>query len=280
MARDDENSAISLFSFQDIITSITGIMFLVVLLLLLIAITSRPGAEVRRPDTTEAAELRRELDSLRTELNQLEQNSRHLDAELEHLKKLSAAELARRRSELQSQVAAARSETDLRRAERIRMELTEARQTEEIRQLVRIEAGLHTELQDFQQQNQAARQRLEERRKLVRQRERVMKYTITGHDAKDPLLLELGADGGRVLQVADGGTEDFRTPGNGTNSLERLRQWLQVQNRQQVYFSVVVKPGGFRYAGDVLALLSEAGFERGLEILPSDESTIFEESQP
>ena len=35
MPKQDHTPAVSLFSFQDIITSITGIMFLVVLLLLL-----------------------------------------------------------------------------------------------------------------------------------------------------------------------------------------------------------------------------------------------------
>ena len=41
MARKSNNeSAISLFSFQDIITSITGIMFLIVLLLLLVMFSS------------------------------------------------------------------------------------------------------------------------------------------------------------------------------------------------------------------------------------------------
>ena len=68
MPKQDHTPAVSLFSFQDIITSITGIMFLVVLLLLLFILEAEPEAAGREPreKLKEAAarveELRRQLD--------------------------------------------------------------------------------------------------------------------------------------------------------------------------------------------------------------------------
>ena len=49
MPKQDHTPAVSLFSFQDIITSITGIMFLVVLLLLLFILEAEPEAAGREP---------------------------------------------------------------------------------------------------------------------------------------------------------------------------------------------------------------------------------------
>ena len=71
MARkEEEASAISLFSFQDIITSITGIMFLVVLLLVLILLTSHePSAQEVKTENEESKEMLEQLAVLQEQLH-------------------------------------------------------------------------------------------------------------------------------------------------------------------------------------------------------------------
>ena len=57
MSRKDDTPAISFFSFQDIITSITGIMFLVVLILVLMILRS-PSNAIRQREMKVSGEIR------------------------------------------------------------------------------------------------------------------------------------------------------------------------------------------------------------------------------
>ena len=67
MSKKDDSPAISLFSFQDIITSITGIMFLVVLLLLLLIFESKPIT----PQEKQSDRDRQAMQALAQEINTL-----------------------------------------------------------------------------------------------------------------------------------------------------------------------------------------------------------------
>ena len=66
MAAKDNSPAISFFSFQDIITSITGIMFLVVIMLVLMVLQQSSSAPQQK-----SRELQKELTALEGELKQL-----------------------------------------------------------------------------------------------------------------------------------------------------------------------------------------------------------------
>ena len=57
MSKKDNTPAISFFSFQDIITSVTGIMFLVVMLLVLMVLRS-PVNAIRQKEMNVSKEIR------------------------------------------------------------------------------------------------------------------------------------------------------------------------------------------------------------------------------
>ena len=98
--RDDGNSAVSLFSFQDIITSITGIMFLVVLMLVLSLLSSHIP-EKTSAQSRENARLRAEAAALQAAVNTLKLHNQDNDRQLAELRKLSPEELHRRLTVLQ-----------------------------------------------------------------------------------------------------------------------------------------------------------------------------------
>ena len=100
---NEDESPISLFSFQDIITSITGIMFLVVLLLVLIMLSSFEK-NTSDPVAAETCRLTRELSELKKKLQSLQNNQTELAEQLAKLKKLTPAELAARKMELQQAI--------------------------------------------------------------------------------------------------------------------------------------------------------------------------------
>jgi len=72
---------------------------------------------------------------------------------------------------------------------------------------------------------------------------------------------------------------DFRRPEALTyfESVEAFMSWARTLDASRVYFCVLVKPAAFRYAEVTASQLQAAGFRRGLEVMPSDESTIFGE---
>ncbi len=279
MARKNTGeSPISLFSFQDIITSITGIMFLVVLFLILIMLTSRP--DTRQHSSENIQELQKELADLKAKLQQLRSNSQSLDKQLEELKKLDPKELERQKEYCQQMISQTRASL-----EKITLQVNyKSTQVKELRQehldlqkLIKLKKQV---INDLQLQLAEISKTVKQKEEISRQRKRVMKYVIHSSTPKRPVLAELDKDGIRLMDVDKKKFTDLRRNGRGAESLSMLVEKLADFDPVQVYFTVAVKPGGFKYAMQVLDILKKNNFERGTEILPDDNTSIFEEPKP
>lgn len=281
MARKSNNeSAISLFSFQDIITSITGIMFLVVLLLMLMIITSRiPTAADIKADEN-AKELQQELTELKSKLQTLRKSQKELDKAIDHLKKLSPEEILRQKQELRQTL----------QAEQLKLEALDSEIKNKENQYRQILQKYQALLQSFEQRQQVISQlqkqlketteTIKEKEETQRQRRRVMKYVVHNSSVKRPFLAELDKDGIRFMDPESKKLTDLRRPGKAHESLPMFAMELSKLDPVQIYFSIAVKPGGFQYALKLLEILKNNKFERGTEILPNDETSIFEEKTP
>ena len=266
MPKQDHTPAVSLFSFQDIITSITGIMFLVVLLLLLFILEAEPEAAGREPreKLKEAAarveELRRQLDLNRAADHELLRKIGEYRRNDPRLLQQRREELQRQARELSAEAELAGLRRDLEAAEKRR---------EELRLQLKAAGQRETEL----------RGELEQAENRELRRRRLVPYTVDGDFGMDPVLAECGPDGIRALALADKSVHDFRRPGALTyfESVEAFMSWARTLDASRVYFCVLVKPAAFRYAEVTASQLQAAGFRRGLEVMPSDESTIFGE---
>ncbi len=273
-----EGSAISLFSFQDIITSITGIMFLVVLLLVLMMITSKiPTAQDANKSSESVKELQKELAELKNKLQVLRDSQKKLDKEIEDLKKLSPEEIQRRKLELQKILKADQVKLDtLTTSLQLKEEQYKQLKTEysELEKSVTLRKKV---IEDLKKQLLELNKIVKEKETNRQQRSRVMKYVVHSNSAKQPVLAELDKDGIRFMLLDDKKIVDLRRPGRAMESLSLMALELQKLNSSQLYFSIAVKPGGFKYVIQLLELMKNNNFERGTEIMPDDDSSIFEE---
>ena len=115
---------------------------------------------------------------------------------------------------------------------------------------------------------------------IQQQRRRVMKYVVHNSTAKHPVLAELDKDGIRFMDWDSQKIIDLRRIGKAHESLPIFAMELKKLDSSQVYFSIAVKPGGFQYILQILEILKNNNFERGTEILPDDDTSIFEEKTP
>ena len=279
MARKgSEGSAISLFSFQDIITSITGIMFLVVLLLVLMMITSKvPTAKDNNKSNENVKELQKELAELKNKLQALRDSQKKIDKEIDDLKKLSPEEIRKRKLELQKilQVDQVKLDT-LTSSLKLKEDQYKQLQTE-LQDLDKSVTHRKKLIEDLKKQFEELNKVIKAKETNRQQRTRVMKYVVHSNSAKQPVLAELDKDGIRFMILDDKKVIDLRRPDRAMESLSLMAMELQKLDPSRIYFSIAVKPGGFKYVIQLLEIMKNNNFERGTEILPDDDSSIFEE---
>ena len=105
MSKKDDSPAISLFSFQDIITSITGIMFLVVLLLILLIFESTPTKNQQNSDDSkDIREIRQQIIRLQQMLLQNRRMEDDLRKRIAEQQKLPMAVLEKKKLDLSESV--------------------------------------------------------------------------------------------------------------------------------------------------------------------------------
>ena len=273
MARQDDDTPVSLFSFQDIITSITGIMFLIVLLLLLVMFSSHLQQDSAKDDEL-LQKMQQEIAELKDVIYKLKLDQQSLDQAAEPLKKLSIEELLVKKRELQEQLfklhkKSAEIQSSLNKKQNLLEMLQKDLQFLQIRYqdtLAKIrKAG--TGLKNLSEANQNMEQQ-------IQQRQRLIKYSITNRTAKTPLIAEVSGNGVILLNLADNQTVDLQTPGDPDASLEKVEKYLDSLDNRRYYLSTAVKPGGFKCAIQLLSVLKKRKFERGIEILPDDSATL------
>ena len=284
MAARDDSPPVSLFSFQDIITSITGIMFLVVLLLALVILDSSILNSASENNTTpppaDPAELRNKIASLRKRLQDSRKEMQTLSLQMDPLLSLpleqAEQELAlqqERRTALKQQLA----ET-----ERILRPLQKQNQTleRESRRLLDSNRDLDAQIRKRTTELAAARTELEEQKSRLEKRKKLISYSIDSDFPKKLLIVECNSDGIRVKNTATGELKSFIDKNDLTyaSSISAFLKWAKTRNRQTEYFSLVITPDAFGYVNNLDHALVAEGVSRGREILPSGDSRILEES--
>lgn len=256
MGRKENAPAISLFSFQDIITTITGIMFLVVLLLLLLIFEARdrnatPQERLEQQLNARIAELREQLQKItKTPLSVPQTIPEDLESQLAatavRLKILQQTQEAIHSRNAIRQTAVREAETQLQ-AQKKQLEL----------------------LTDEQKKYEMLAQEAETKRRLIR-------FVIDTDSEKKPLLVEFGSTGICVLDPTTGKIVDFRRKDsvNFYESIEPFMTWVSNRDPRNEYLTLVLKPVAFAALQLVNDRLRELGFERGVELLPDDEATI------
>jgi hypothetical protein len=259
--RGSQDSAINLFSFQDIVCSVIGMVFFVVLIMALdIVETKATGVEgvTRLATEAEVAALRAKAASLRDAVAKAEAGieeattrvslaSADEEATLDEVRRLDATlkGLYSRVGQAQDVVA----KTDV---EKRQLEADQRKKQAELADLVRRAAELKAQLK----QAQAA--------------PRVAFIIDPRPDNLEPWLLEIS---GQRLRVAnrDGRGAILEFGGaTSTQRKERLLSWIKTQSSRTHYFVLLIKPTGIELSRELEKTLKEQGFEIGVDLLPED----------
>ena len=264
-------SPISLFSFQDIITCLTGIMIVVVLVLLLEVIESaatRAARSALNAERLEVIELEKELiaqvEAARTQLQNAQQ-------ELRDNKPLTVAALENRRRELEERLRQLRKEEEETRRHAAALD-------EELKKLQLRSTELEqlkTQLEAAKKEKQTLQARLKELLDRFREREvewvkgrTPLRIEFVGHFERKPLLFECTgnailmrdpAQPGKILREFSSDAPTMQT------EIDRMIEYLDTRSPEQEYPVLLVRAEAAGYLEELLSRLRENNWRVGFE---------------
>lgn len=265
MSRRVSESPFTLFSFQDIITSVTGIILLLTLILTL-------ELTMRKFGTAEGADL--------ALVHSLEENIERVQAELAQLRPLVAegtiaAERLASTSvvELQRQITLAGEQTLRAEAESQELQFELIRLQEVEKQTLATQFDRETDrkqLEELLRQAQEAREQVDEMR-----RTNSLIYSPDPGTGKVPWLVVLETN--HIVATRAGSPGESREF-SSTSPEGLVRQFLEFARSRSItreYFVLLVKPSGAAAFSDVLDELTSLGFEIGFDVIGEDSTPGF-----
>lgn len=251
---------LNLFSFQDIITSVMGILLFVVLMMSLqtqmvadAVVQNSPSEPI--PPAIRAASSRQSIAQIESKIHQLRVIMAQSSAE-------TRDRIVKLRTRLQALYDEIRELND-----RTFASYQEA--IERVKENSVLAEGIKNE-----QQVLKLRKELEDA-KLVRR----FRYEVNREFPRQPLIVELDRDGMRVATspVAD---DTIVFSGNESIRLTQLRTLLKSFSKESYYVLFVMKPSAMTRGTHQLMLeIEKMGYQYGEDIIPEDWTTMFGESQ-
>ena len=264
--RDSRGAVMTLFSFQDVMTTVMGIMILVTLLLALDLAEQVGQAEATEP-VTEVVQTGHPV----ADLEALEQRVAELEAAYE-----AAARRAARLVE-----AGGLGRADLERAIAQLLELQrEALELERQVQQRRSEMAHSPEQQRLQQRYEQiiiARRQAEALREQIEQRRRNPRLTYLLQEQLDrrPVLLEVSGDRLGLGRPDDEESVIWLAQPRQEDRMAALEALMQLYNPRRDYFVILLKPSAGRDGYErVRQLVGRRGFNVGLELLDEDQTVL------
>ena len=262
--RPKRSNPVSLFSFQDIVTSVTGIMVLVTLLMSL-ELSQRQFA-------TPAVQTAAIADDLQAAIASAEREMRGLEARVaaggEAVNELAGFDASRVKAELaELKVQTPEIERDVaalrQRVESARGRRQSAQAKHEARKADR---ELADQLAEMIDQTQRRIERLRTSNRII--------YNRAKNAAKDAWIVETTD---QQIAAAPLGTATRPTVFAGGMRKERLNAclaWAKGRNRAKEYFLLIVKPDGIETFSDLRDGLSNLGFDLGFDVVAADQTVI------
>ena len=249
----DHESPISLFSFQDIITCLTGIMLFLLLILSIRIMEIREREERTSPHRAELEELRRNRDLLRRQLADMERESQS------YRRRLNAA---RRMDKTALTIEKERLERELRersgRLEELRMQTDGLRRQlmAERERKVRLEKLRDAAQEDVrtvaEQEKQIAelRRKLAETRSEIERRRRKLEIGAPPGGRKKTLVLECSGDQIRLIDMKGGNSKTIPRGDSPffTVMADEALKLLADHSPADCFFVALIKPSAAPYA--------------------------------
>lgn len=267
----DDSPAISLFSFQDIITSLTGIMFLVILLLVLCMI------DMKKSDTQSsvkkyisAAQVR----EITEQINKLQKQEEQIRMRINELEKIDLDSLW-----IQLEILRKKTEQEKQKLHLEKLELEKLK--DRLQNLQLTYNKLKEQKQKYYNENMLSAKQIaakkDELQKKHAQTEKIknaLKFTIENTTSLTPVLVECTKNGVRIMECSTGTETDLRIPNGDFNACrQKFLDWVQQRGNDE-YYTILVKPESFEYEM-LISDLGDKGKSRGLELLPDNKISLF-----
>ena len=268
--RGGNDNPLSLFSFQDIITAVSGIMLLVVLLLVLQVLNVKSMAVPPPIPEVDAKKTEQDIRELRETVSKL--NGRLVKADRD-LKATSAVNLDQAPSQVRAEEKLTKGLVEA--IDKVTVELSRKKQKAAVQATT---AAARDELiTELAAKAKSLKDRLDSKDAWSR-----VHYSFAKRTAKTPILAQCSAAGVEA-KVLDGKSapQSFIDPKrtNYQSSLKAFRAWARRRNFIRDAFVVLVKPSAAGYAGQVVRMLRQSGFDVGYEPLEEDRTAIFGDGQ-
>ncbi len=284
MARRNKSSEppVTLFSFQDIITSITGIMILVVLLLILNIIESKLSSRPADAQNAKSlADIRAQLDELRRKLAEekawKEENRKMLEnamnSDLDALPSMIDKESQRKKQLAKDNEDAARKiEEGVAKAKTVEASNKELdKKAEEQKEAVKeLESVTDARLEELRESREEMRKKSEQEKKRIY-------FSFERQEGKEPLLVECSRNGIKVKIIRTGEIMEFADTSNSYVSIvNSFSDWIR--NRSSAggeYIVFTVKPSASGYINTLKGKITELKYQSGMEPVEEEMETVF-----
>jgi len=272
--RRRNQAPLSLFSFQDIITSVTAIMILLVLILTLELVTRAQQRGVAAEDRRVACELRETVAALQSRADALRAEQEGATQTARRAAGLSLAEIRTRHDEAERAVRLL-SEENGGLAARVRAVRAEQRTAERdvvaAKTSAATDVALHAAAIDGRAAEMEEANRRERRRQdESRQEERppsggTLVFNQDPDNTRSPILVDV-AGGGITVLAGDGGNPRQFAWTSGVPPAD-FRRWLSGLNAGTEYIVIMLRPSGVEHHGMVRDAVTSAGLAVGLELV-------------
>ena len=272
---------VSLFSFQDIITSVTAIIILVLLLLTLELLFRKYGLAASDTVRTQV-----ELMDVEDRLNELVQS---LEEKLSNAESAGGQSISPTKAELRRTLSALQSKK--RRAEQEQVDANQVLiAAERNKQEALLEMAVHqgdaAEVESLEQDTAAKRDALQELQEANKSKKKDLKdleeqsiddegvamelvFNKPENASKQPWILDVFGDGLASLKLGSGVIKKFEIDSPGTSS--DLDNWLAALSVGQNYILVMIRPSGVRHEQWVKKAIQDQGIPLGVELIGEDQ---------
>lgn len=262
---------ISLFAFQDIITSVTAIVMVITLLL---AVDLIQRKQSRQADSS--GEIARELadraSKLEAQLSAIKEQSAQTTDLVREIAATSPADLRSEISSREAQIAALQSDK-----ERLQSRRQKVGELEKVAIASQLE--LVTIEEETAQIEQAA---LDLERQVLKERqENRIVFTMPRGSQKEGWIAVI--ESGRIIAVPVGREArpvEFRSSGTalfGANAAKLFGKWIQQQGLRTAYFLLLVRPGAAMTFDETEEELGELSVSHGFDVVSRDVAIIHPE---
>jgi len=267
--RRGQSAGVSLFAFQDIMASVIGVLFFVVLLMSL-SITKRAKAA---PEVPEAEKINKDdVQAKRGELAALEADIRKLEEEIEKLKEKLAKRFGGNIGEKQEELGNLKNQGH-----------QLGRNVEKYKKLIANAEKDQADTEEAKRKKKEERERLRGQiaaldGKIANLEKKIKKYPprkpgddLHGDAKDDAFRVEITR---RTLCVGTrrrGLLKKF-TGSSDSDRRKRLLSWARTAAKTKKHFVLYIKPSGIDAFPEVFKALHAAGYQIGYDLLPESKS--------